>query len=254
MTFLSTLLSLAMMPLWMFALGRQFLVEDSGQKISLPYTNIFYSLLMLVLPLCAGVVVRRFCPKFADTAKKILRPFLGLIIVFICTFGVYVNLYMFRLMTWRVLVGGMGLPWLGFAFGLVIAILSRQPKPNVLAISIETGIQNTGIAIMLLQLSFTQPDADLAAVLPVVVAMFTPAPMIIALIIHYIVKWRKEKKKMEEKTAALENGNCGLKALENGTAAMIVKSNGIAGDKNLGKPVNDGDTGEASDKLMTCEA
>jgi len=225
MTFLSTLLSLATMPLWMFALGRQFLVAHPGQRISIPYNNIMYSLLMLVLPLCAGIMVRRFMPKAADIAKKVLRPFLGIIIVFICTFGVYVNLYMFKLMNWRVLVGGLSLPWLGFAAGLLIAVLARQPKPNVVAISIETGIQNTGIAIMLLQLSFAQPDADLAAVLPVVVAMFTPAPMVIALIIHYVSKWRIEKKKKEEKAAAVAvaNGvNC--KTIDNGTAAMVIIS------------------------------
>jgi len=164
--------------------------------------------------------VRRILPKFADRSKKILRPFLGLIIVFICTFGVYVNLYMFRLMTWRVLLGGMGLPWLGFVSGLVIAVLSRQPKPNVVAISIETGIQNTGIAIMLLQLSFVQPDADLAAVLPVVVAMFTPAPMILALLVHYIMKCRMEKTKKQEKVAVMCNG----KSIEDGTGAIIYKS------------------------------
>ena len=38
---------------------------------------------------------------------------------------------------------------------------------KVIAISVETGVQNTGIAIVLLRLSLPQPDADLAAVVPV---------------------------------------------------------------------------------------
>lgn len=48
---------------------------------------------------------------------------------------------------------GLLLPWCGFSIGCFTAILLRQPPPNVTAIAIETGIQNTGIAIMLLKVS-----------------------------------------------------------------------------------------------------
>lgn len=41
------------------------------------------------------------------------------------------------------------------------AVLFGQSKADVLAISIETGIQNTGIAIFLLRLCLDQPEADL---------------------------------------------------------------------------------------------
>lgn len=58
---------------------------------------------------------------------------------------------MFDLMTWRVLVVGLMLPWLGFLFGCVISLLLRQPRANVIAIAIETGVQNSGIAIVLLK-------------------------------------------------------------------------------------------------------
>jgi hypothetical protein len=37
----------------------------------------------------------------------------------------------------------------------------KQPPDDTLAISIETGIQNTGIAIFLLRFSLGQPEADL---------------------------------------------------------------------------------------------
>jgi len=198
MTFVSTVAALVMMPMWMFALGNHFLIDLPGLQINIPYKRICYTLLMLVLPLLAGVLLRRFRSKWADKTKSVLRPFLLFIIVFICTFGAYVNFYMFRLMTWRVLLGGLALPWMGFIFGTLVAGLFHLSRPNLIAVAIETGIQNTGIGIILLQLSFPQPDADLAAVVPVVVAIFTPAPLLIALAVNYIMKWRMEKEKQKE--------------------------------------------------------
>lgn len=55
----------------------------------------------------------------------------------------------------------MGLPWLGFIFGMVVAFLFRQSDHDIRAIAIETGIQNTGVSIFLLRFSLKQPAADL---------------------------------------------------------------------------------------------
>lgn len=55
----------------------------------------------------------------------------------------------------------MGLPWLGFICGLIMMLVFRQPQADVRAIAIETGIQNTGIAIFLLKSGMQQPTADL---------------------------------------------------------------------------------------------
>ena len=61
----------------------------------------------------------------------------------------------------QIIVAGLGLPWLGYVGGLILARLCGQSPDDTLAISIETGIQNTGIAIFLLQFSLGQPAADL---------------------------------------------------------------------------------------------
>jgi len=58
-------------------------------------------------------------------------------------------------------VAGLGLPWLGYSSGWLLARLFKQPPSDTLAISIETGIQNTGISIFLLRFSLGQPEADL---------------------------------------------------------------------------------------------
>lgn len=62
-----------MMPLWMFALGRYFVADLPGYEITVPYKNICYSLLMLVVPLCVGVLLRRFLPKLASCLNPVLK-------------------------------------------------------------------------------------------------------------------------------------------------------------------------------------
>lgn len=61
----------------------------------------------------------------------------------------------------QIIVAGMGLPWLGYGFGYGIARIFRQPHVDALAISMETGVQNTGISIFLLRYALPQPQADL---------------------------------------------------------------------------------------------
>ena len=55
----------------------------------------------------------------------------------------------------------MGLPWIGFAFGCSLARLTRRAPADVIAIAIETGVQNTGMAIFILWFTLDQPLGDL---------------------------------------------------------------------------------------------
>ncbi|KAF8782651.1 Sodium/bile acid cotransporter like protein [Argiope bruennichi] len=54
--------------------------------------------------------------------------------------------------------------------------------PDIIAVAVETGVQNTGIAIVLLGFSLEQPEADLAAVVPVAASIMTPLPLLCAYI------------------------------------------------------------------------
>jgi hypothetical protein len=60
-----------------------------------------------------------------------------------------VSLMLFRNLRFK--FSGLLLPLLGFMCGCFSSILLRQTPEDVTAIAIETGVQNTGIAIMLLK-------------------------------------------------------------------------------------------------------
>lgn len=61
----------------------------------------------------------------------------------------------------QIILGGMLLPWIGYFSGWVFSYLLNQPNENKLAITIETGVQNTGISIFLLRTCLPQPDSDI---------------------------------------------------------------------------------------------
>ncbi|KHJ82003.1 hypothetical protein OESDEN_18306 [Oesophagostomum dentatum] len=80
-----------------------------------------------------------------------MRPFIIFVLIFVIVFGAISNFYMFQMITVPAMIGGLLLPWCGFMFGCFASIITRRTPPDVTAIAIETGIQNTGIAILVLK-------------------------------------------------------------------------------------------------------
>jgi len=178
MTAISSLAAFAMMPLWIFSLGRLVYADD----IVIPYHKILVTFGALIVPLAVGLLVTRYLPRVSAFLVRILKPLALCLLLFILVVGVWANLYIFQLMTWKVIVVGMALPWLGFAFGCTIARLAGRPVEDVTAIAIETGLQNTGISIFVLWFTFDHGSlGDMASVVPVAVAMMTPVPLLAAL-------------------------------------------------------------------------
>uniref|UniRef100_A0A8D9FIE1 P3 protein n=1 Tax=Cacopsylla melanoneura TaxID=428564 RepID=A0A8D9FIE1_9HEMI len=176
MTAVSTFAAFVMIPAWSFTLGR--LIFADGNMV-IPYRNITTFAVALVIPLAVGYAIQRRLPRVSQLMVRILKPFSGSLILFIVLFAVYTNLYLFKLFTWKIILAGAGLPWFGYLFGYIFARVMRQPPADILAIAIETGIQNTGISIFMLRFSLGQPEADMTTVVPVAVALMTPLPLLV---------------------------------------------------------------------------
>lgn len=166
------------MPFWMFALGRFFIDED---RIEIPYGTIMRSLLTIVLPLVVGLAIRKFIPKVAKFLVKATKPISFFFILYMLTFGTYVNWYIFIIMGTvpEVIPAATLVPTFGFALGYLIAYLLKQGNKKSTTISVETGYQNASIPIIMLQGNFQQPEGDLGAVMPVATAFFMQIPMYI---------------------------------------------------------------------------
>lgn len=174
MTTISTIAAFGMMPLWIFTLGRTIFDREG---LAVPYGQISTYAVCLVIPLGIGLLIQRFMPRTRAVLVRILKPLSTLLILFIVIFAIVANLYIFELFSWQIFVAGMGLPWLGYMFGWILAKVFKCNGKDALSIAVETGVQNTGIAIYLLRFSLPQPEGDLTTVVPVSVATMTPIPL-----------------------------------------------------------------------------
>lgn len=186
MTTISTIAAFGMMPLWIFTLGRN--IFNQG-NLGVPYRNIATFAVGLVVPLGIGLLIQRYSPRTARILVRILKPMSACLIIFIVVFAIITNLYLFELFSWQIIVAGLGLPWIGYLFGYFASKAARLPTFDALAISVETGIQNTGIAIFLLRFALPQPEADLTTVVPVSTAIMTPFPL---MALYLVLKLREK--------------------------------------------------------------
>ena len=84
-----------------FSLG-QVIFHDEDRAIVIPYYKICIYAFCLVIPLSIGLLIARFAPRLSKFLVRILKPMALFLILFIMIFGVWANLYIFRLMTWPV--------------------------------------------------------------------------------------------------------------------------------------------------------
>ncbi|XP_018341225.1 PREDICTED: ileal sodium/bile acid cotransporter-like isoform X3 [Trachymyrmex septentrionalis] len=190
MTTLCTIAAFGMMPFWVFTLGRYIFAQG---KIAVPYQHIGTFVIGLIIPLAIGFIIQKKFPRISKILVRIMKPFSVILIIFVIIFAIMTNLYIFKLFTWEIIIAGMGLPWLGFTFGFIIAYICKQPQADIRAIAIETGIQNTGVAIFLLRFTLKPPADDLTTVVPVSAAIMTPVPLTILFIIKLIYNYKQKK-------------------------------------------------------------
>uniref|UniRef100_A0A914X4M7 Ileal sodium/bile acid cotransporter n=1 Tax=Plectus sambesii TaxID=2011161 RepID=A0A914X4M7_9BILA len=176
MTFFSTAAALGMMPLWITLVGQSFYTYS--EEIKIPFYMIFSGLAGLIVPSAFGMLLIHYKPDWAKTCKTIVKILSLLMVAVFTWFGLYVNRYVFFLMTWYTLLAGMLLPWCGYVFAFAIATILRQDYKDSITISIETGIQNAGISIILCQFALPQPDADMTVVMPLCVMIFSSLPFL----------------------------------------------------------------------------
>ncbi|XP_067942453.1 ileal sodium/bile acid cotransporter-like [Watersipora subatra] len=208
MTFVSTIASIGFVPLWMYTLG-QHIIED--ESITLPFSSMFASLALIIVPLIIGVLINYFLPKIAKILNYMQKPVILIIILFAGGMSVWTNLYAFKmvLLDWQLSLCTCLLPYVGGLLGFFIALICRQGKPIAVTIGIESAIQNINIATIILKTSLPQPWADISSVIPIVMIVFTftPFPIFWAVQRIYLHCRKKTEKEELESIEEIENNN-----------------------------------------------
>lgn len=177
MTTVSTFAAFGLMPMWLFTLGPHVFEKA---RVGVPYRHIMTLAGSLIIPLAIGCALRRWAPRIANPLGRAIKGMSALLIVFIIIFASVTNSHLFLLFTWKIAVACLMLPVMGYIFGWIIARwIVRRSLEDTIAIAVEIGVQNTGIAIFLLRFGLPQPQADLTTIIPVAVAVMTPLPLML---------------------------------------------------------------------------
>ncbi|CAL8317764.1 unnamed protein product [Lota lota] len=150
MTTCSTTLALGLMPLCLYGYTRLWV---EATRVTIPYSNMGFALLTLVLPVACGVAVNYKWPKAAKCILKVGSVVGGgmLLVVGVASAVMYPG-------SWHtdasLVVIAAVFPLIGYTAGFVVAVVCRQPWQRCRTIAMETGAQNVQISSTVLQLSF----------------------------------------------------------------------------------------------------
>ena len=155
MTGVSTLLAPFLTPLLTWALA--------GKSVDVDVASMFLSILwVVILPIVIGLLVKWIWPKFTEKATDYLPAISSLAIAFIVAIVIGANAN-------KLLAGGLVIVLVvilhnlcGLGLGYLIGWLLRLSEPKKRAISIEVGMQNSGLASSLATIHFaTYPLATI---------------------------------------------------------------------------------------------
>lgn len=136
-----------------------------------------------------GLLTKRLRPNVADGILMwIIKPILLLASILYITLGVYINMYVFEFVKKYALLGALLLPLCGFLVGGATAAICRQPSAFVKTIALETSNVNCLVVLAALRFSLQQPNADLAAMIPIWVMFTVPGIFVILAAVNKIRK------------------------------------------------------------------
>lgn len=152
MTGVSTILAPFMMPFitWLLA----------GTMVDVSITNMMISIMQVViLPIVLGLLIKHYFPQFTKRLSVGLPAFSSIIITLIIACIVSVNSVQLQAVGFLVLVVVALHNLSGFALGYLLGKLLKLPHNKRTAISIEVGMQNSGLACSLAQQHFAALQA-----------------------------------------------------------------------------------------------
>ncbi|MCB0502595.1 MAG: bile acid:sodium symporter family protein [Bacteroidetes bacterium] len=151
MSAFSTALATIMTPFNIAFWGSKIASTDSLMNdVSLDPLEMFFMILILMLiPLTSGIYISNRFPRFAYKLQKFMRVFSLTFFGGFIIFGIAINLKYFYHLKGVVSLSVIGLNALGFLIGYGFSYLMGLKEYDRRAVSIETGIQNSGLGLIL---------------------------------------------------------------------------------------------------------
>ncbi|XP_029281181.1 sodium/bile acid cotransporter [Cottoperca gobio] len=168
MTSCSTLLALGMMPLLLYIYCQGFNLQNS-----VPYVDIIISLVMILIPCAAGILINYYRPQYAKTISKV-----GLTILMIAAVGIgilssiAIGGSILTVLSPPLMAIAALMPFVGFSFGYIISWLFGLNQSERRTVAVETGCQNIQLCTTILKLAFTPAAIGPLFLFPMVYVSF----------------------------------------------------------------------------------
>ncbi|XP_037606893.1 sodium/bile acid cotransporter-like [Sebastes umbrosus] len=150
MTTCSTLLALVMMPLLLYLYCQGFNLQNS-----VPYVDITVSLLLILIPCGAGILINYYRPQYAKTITRVGLAFMMIAVVVIGTISsIAIGASILTVLSAPLMAIAALMPFIGYTFGYIISWLFRLNQSERRTVAMETGCQNIMLCSTILKLAF----------------------------------------------------------------------------------------------------
>ena len=169
MTSVSTLVAVVMVPSLISYYSR--LAGVTGE-FAIPAANVAQVLVVLLVPTVIGMFLRKFNPNVGATIE-LVGSMLGIfVILFLLVSWVPRNYQLLLSTPWPVFFAAVGLGLFGMLLGYWLARLLWQDNNRSRTISLETGIQNGPLAVLIVTLTFSGEMQQQVLLIPVLYSLF----------------------------------------------------------------------------------
>jgi predicted Na+-dependent transporter len=141
-------------------------------EFKIPAANVAQVLVILLVPTVLGMLLRRWNANIGAVVE-LLGGFLGVVVILFLIVSWVPRNYQLLLSTpWYVYFGAVGLGLIGMLLGYWLARLLKQDNNRSRTISLETGIQNGPLAVLIVTLTFTGTMQQEVLLIPVLYSLF----------------------------------------------------------------------------------
>ncbi|KAM4733806.1 P3 protein [Anableps anableps] len=183
MTLVSTVVATAAMPLSSALYGRLLGVHAA---LHVPFVKILGTLLFIAIPISLGMLIKLRLPALTRVLLVLIRPF-SLVLMIGGIFMAYqMGASILANVQLQIVAVGVTVPLLGLLVGAGLARTAGLPLPQRKTVSIEVGVQNSLLALAVMQLSFRRVEADFASQAPFIVALSSTSEMLLIVLGHFV--------------------------------------------------------------------
>jgi solute carrier family 10 (sodium/bile acid cotransporter), member 2 len=169
MTSVSTLVAVAAVPA-LIAFYSQ-LAGVTGE-FAIPAANVAQVLVVLLVPTIIGMILRKVNPNIGAT-MELIGSTLGIVVILFLVVSWVPRNYPLLLSTpWPVFFAAIGLGLIGMLLGYWLSRLLKQDNNRSRTISLETGIQNGPLAVLIVTLTFKGEMQQQVLLIPVLYSLF----------------------------------------------------------------------------------